>query len=316
MMTIIDSQKNIDESLNVKKGKEINICYSSDKNYAKYLYISMASVLANKAKDDEICFYILDGGLLASDREKILELKNNNDCFILFINVDKDKFSICPMGEKKTHLSIVTYYRLLIADLLPNIDKIIYLDCDVEVKTSLKELYNSDIKNCYFAGADDVSKISHSKRLNLSAYCNAGVLLLNLDMWRKTNFTEKVFDWIKVHRDELLLHDQDVLNMYCKNFITIVDKKWNAQGCLKDDDFDEITKNASIVHYISHDKSDFVYKAAKYIFKSSYKNELIKLYFKRVFKFIFQWIFIIRNKDKTTKELVVLGLRFNFKRNK
>lgn len=315
-MTITEYNKNADKKANVKNGKEINICYSSDENYAKYLYVSMKSVLANKAEDDEICFYILDGGLTVSDKEKILELKNKIDCFILFISVDKDKFSICPMGEKKTHLSIVTYYRLLIANMLPNIDKIIYLDCDVEVKTSLKELYNTDIKDCYFAGADDVSNTSHCERLNLSVYCNAGVLLLNLDMWRKTNFTEKVFDCIKEYRDEIMLHDQDVLNMYCKNFIKTIDKKWNAQGCLKDDDFDEVTKDAFIVHYISHDKSDFVYKAVTYIFNSGYTNDLLKLYFKRIFKFIFQWIFSIRNKDKTTKELRILGLKFNFKRHK
>lgn len=313
MMTIIDSQKNIDESLNVKKGKEINICYSSDKNYAKYLYLSMASVLANKAEDDEICFYILDGGLSADDKEKILELKDKTDCFILFINVDKDKFSICPMEGLKT-LPITAYYRLGIPSEIQNVSKIIYLDCDIEVKTSLKDFYNTDINGYYFAAVEDISNTTHCKRLNLSMYYNSGVLLMNLDMLREKRFTENIFDWIKEHREELFLHDQDVLNLYCKDLIKTVDKKWNAQVYMIDEDYNKVAKNASVVHYISHDKCDFIYRSVKHIFNSGYTKDLLKLYFKRIFKFIYQWIFRLRNKNKTTKELCILGLKFNFKR--
>lgn len=312
-MVITEYNKNTVENENVKNGKEINICYSSDKNYAKYLYVSMASVLANKAEDDEIYFYILDGGLSVSDREKILELKNKNDCFILFINVNKDMFSNCPVEGIKS-MPITAYYRLVISDEIQNVNKIIYLDCDIEVKTSLKDFYNIDINDYYFAAIEDINNIAHCKRLNLPEYYNSGVLLMNLDLMREKCFTQNIFDWIKEHRNELKLHDQDVLNMYCKNLIKTAEKKWNAQVCLIDEEYNEIAKNASVVHYISHDKGDFIFKTLKYTFNSGYEKDLSKLYLKRIFKFISQWIFRIRNKNKTTKELCIFGLKFKFKR--
>ena len=41
----------------------INVCLASDNNYAKYLGVTLASILVNAKAEDELCFYILDGGI-------------------------------------------------------------------------------------------------------------------------------------------------------------------------------------------------------------------------------------------------------------
>ena len=58
----------------INTGNIINVCYSSDQNYAKYMALSMATVLNTKAPDDNIHFYILDGGISDKDKQKILNL--------------------------------------------------------------------------------------------------------------------------------------------------------------------------------------------------------------------------------------------------
>ncbi len=291
----------------------IHICYASSHAYAKYLSLAMATVLMNKAESDKICFHILDGGLSENDKNKILHLKNIADFEIEFAKVDTEKFLNCPLG-KRTHLSLATYYRLVLADMLPQVNKVLYLDCDVEVKTSLKELYNEDISEYSIGAITDISSKRHCERLSLPGYYNAGVLLINLDKWREFRFAEHVFEWIEENIKILKLLDQDVVNIYFKDSIKCLDKKWNAQGRLKFDEYDEIVKGANVIHFIGTDKGDFVFKNIKAALKTEFKIPLIRLYIFRCIKFIGQWAFVIRNKDEHRKQITIFGLRFNIRR--
>ncbi len=286
----------------------INVCYASDKRFAKLMALSIASVLSSKSPEDNIRFYIIDGGLTEQDKIKILDLKHIAGCEICFIKVDIDKFKNCPVPDN--YLSIAAYYRLGLAELIPNIDKIIYLDCDIEVKTSLRELFDTDISEYAAAGVPDRGSDEHLERLKLSNYCNSGVLLINLANWREIDFSRKILAWIGEHRDMLKFHDQDAINVYLQESLKIINKKWNVQARLKYDDYKSLIKGASIIHFIGHDKGDFVFLNLKNVIKTRYKFVLLKMYFARVLKFVLQWIFCVRNKNKTLKEFTVFGLKF------
>ena len=289
----------------------INICYSSDKNYAKYLSLSLASVLTSKTPEDIIHFYILDGGIGKKDKEKILSLKNIADCRISFVSVDTDKFNSCPMHNSK-RLTISAYYRLVISDLLPEVEKIIYLDCDMEIKHSLCELFNTDISQYPLAMVDDVASEKHKKRLNLDEYFNSGMLLMNLNYLRKINFTHKIFDWINVHQDELKLHDQDVLNLYFAGKIKKLDEIWNFQ--CKELTSVKTLPNACIIHYVARDKRDFVYNSFPLFLKTPYKKDFSILYTLRLLKAAGQKFFRLRNLNDEKKELTLIGLKFTLNR--
>ena len=111
-------------STTAETGNIINICYASSNNYAKYLALSMATVLMSKAPDDKINFYILDGGLTEKDRENILDLKKIAVCEIEFIAINNEKFASCPINTAK-YLSVVAYYRLSLPDVLKDLDKVL-----------------------------------------------------------------------------------------------------------------------------------------------------------------------------------------------
>lgn len=293
----------------------ISICFSSSSTYAKYLTLSIASILNSKDDDDVLHFYILDGGISAKDKTKILNLKNIADFEIDFINVDNKKFANCPL-EHTNHLTLASYYRLLIPDFVPNVDKIIYLDCDIQVRSSLKELYSIDVGNYYLAAVEDTAGKLNAKRLGLESYFNSGVLLLNLTKFREINFTSGVFAWIDEHRTLLKFYDQDVLNIYFAGKIKLIDKKWNMQGNLLSKTFKKEIKCANVVHYIASEKRDFVYMALPIAMKTDYKIEFLCLYIGRICKFITQWFFRIANKDECQKQITLLGFDFYIDRKK
>ncbi len=299
----------------LKNKDVINVCFSSDNNYARYLALSLATILDSKEDDDNLHFYILDGGLSEDSKRKILNLKKIADFDIDFIQVDEEKFNDCPL-EQGARLTRAAYYRLLIPDFIPDVDKILYMDCDIQVKSSLKELFSSDIKDYYLAAVEDIDEVKNSNRLNLKKYFNSGVLLLNLAKFREINFTSKIFDWIALHKDQIVFHDQDVLNLYFADNVKFLDKKWNLQGYLKSLKFRKEYKEGNLIHFIVRGKSDFVFMAFPIAMKTDYKIEFLWLYVAILLKGIGRNIFNARNEDDYNKVITILGFNIIIPRKK
>ncbi len=214
---------------------EYNICYSSDSNYAEQLAVSMASILCNADKQEKINFYILDGGLSSQDKQNIEILKNIKDFSINYLEINEEDFKSCPILKEKDekyssyHVTLPTYFRFKLASLLPKIDKILYLDCDVIVRSSLDELYSIPNKDIAALMILDAESKQESKRINSKNYFNAGVMLINLDYWRKNNVEKRLFKYAKENADSILWQDQDVINIVLQNEIKKVSEKWNFQ---------------------------------------------------------------------------------------
>ncbi len=199
----------------------IPIFLSSDNNYAFYIPVLIASICDNT---DNFCeFYILDGGIEKQNKEEILKLKkifNNFSCE--FVKIDYDKF----FGDfvVESYITKATYFRFIIADLFLNIDKAIYLDIDIILKGDISRLFNIDLKDFIIGAVVDqgnklyISKLKKNLNMDIfSDYFNCGVLLINLEKWRKENITEKLFEIEKKYRGNLPCNDQDVFNKFFEN---------------------------------------------------------------------------------------------------
>lgn len=299
-------------STTAETGNIINICYASSNNYAKYLALSMATVLTSKATDDNIKFYILDGGLTEKDRENLIDLRKIADFEIEFIKIDKEKFTNCPINTAK-YLSIVTYYRLSLPDILQDIDKVLYIDCDTRINGSLKQLFNTDLEGKPLGAAHDVNSRQLCKEYNLNDYYNAGVLLLDLNKLREIKFTSEIFDWISQNSAKLKYNDQDAINIFFANRIKTLDPKWNIQIRNHARNYKAKFGRAVICHYITKDKGRLVYNTLPVVFKTKYSTKLLLVYFKYLAKTFIQWIFMLRKKNQTTKDIQILGYRFYLK---
>lgn len=243
----------------------INICFASDDRYAQHLAVTIVSILKNSGFEDELFFYILDGGISENNKNKILELKKIKKFNIEYINLDDSALLELPLVL--SHFSTAIYFRFKIADLLPNIDKIIYLDCDTVVCTSLKKLSEQDITNYYVAGVEDIGYHWVHKFLNRkfeNLYINSGVMVINLKLWRSDSLGNKLIKFAGETKEELTFGDQDVINKVLKGKIKLISLDWNVQSSYFE--FNNITyhplskeikkakKNIKIIHYITAKK--------------------------------------------------------------
>ncbi len=137
--------------------------------------------------------------------------------------------------------TIGAMYRLFIPDVMPEVQKVIYFDCDILVNMDIAELWAVDNGSKTICGALDMpgDKLNNSffrekMRLLLNGfrpenYINSGVLVMNLDRIRQRGslFT-LITDWISERGLMVLAPDQDAINAVFHGDIQIIDSKFNT----------------------------------------------------------------------------------------
>lgn len=139
------------------------------------------------------------------------------------------------------HLSVETYYRLIIPEIMPDYHKILYLDCDMVANCDVAELYDIDLGGSILGAAKDIDVAGQMNlgRNNWKEYASgtvglgnpygyfqAGVLILDLNRLRNTASSEEMIRIALARRWRC--HDQDVLNHICKGQIKYVSQEWNV----------------------------------------------------------------------------------------
>ncbi|MBR1776164.1 glycosyltransferase family 8 protein [bacterium] len=229
---------------------KINICVACDDNYAQYAGVLIASILDNAKEEDSLAVYILDGGISNEKKSEILTLKNIKDCEINFVNVDNSLFESYKKVITHSYVTLATYYRLKLASMLPDIDKIIYFDCDMVVNSSLAELFNTNLENYYIAGVRDINKRMLKQN---PQYINAGLVVFNLDNIRKNDVESLFLNWTAENVDSIKMGDQTILNEVCKGKIKIVGDEWNVQSS-NFTNRSSYTNSPKVIHFVARKK--------------------------------------------------------------
>lgn len=253
--------------INADRKKDIHICLASDKNYVSYMATTMVSALASSQEDEYLHFHLFCDRIPQRDKQLILQLKSYKDCEIHFVDLDIAQFQHFPAGGK--HITNTTYFRYVIPEMLPTVDKVIWLDCDVIVKESLWELYNTDLEDCPVGAVEDVGYVywrtQDPSLIYQGFYINAGVLLINAKQWRQERAGEKLIQYTQQHQSEIRIGDQDVINSVFKGRIKELDYKWNVQDSFlrakperafnpRRADIAMAAKAPAIIHYTSENK--------------------------------------------------------------
>lgn len=229
---------------------KINVCISCDDNYAKYAGVVIASILDNAENDDNLAFYILDGGVSDEKKDKIYSLKSLHECEINFIQIDETLFEDYKQVKTHPYLSIAAYFRLKAPSLMPNLKRVIYLDCDTIVNTSLKDLYNIDLNNYLLAGVQDNKKRMVKEN---PQYVNSGVLVMNFEQMRLENTEADFFNYTKENINKITKGDQEIINEVCRGKIKVISSEWNVQNSNFVNRSSYTTK-PKIIHYLSKEK--------------------------------------------------------------
>ena len=214
----------------------INILCSTDDNYVPYCGIMLTSLFENN-KDDQITVFLLTGGLSDFNISTLLKLATDYSQSIKVIKVDEEVFKDCPIDTAKDHVSIATYYRLAVTTLLPEqVDKILYLDCDMIICDSISKLYNTNLEGYACGAVKDEAFMADApydrlciKKDRYHPYFNAGMLLINMSYWREHRIMEKCMEYISNNMTSLAFHDQDTLNIVLREKIRHLPICYNLQ---------------------------------------------------------------------------------------
>lgn len=228
---------------------EINICLACDDNYSKYAGVVIASILANAKPENTLNFYILDGGIGQENIDKILSLKKIKDCEIHFVKVDDSQFEMYKNIKTHQYVTLQTYYRLKLSQILPDVDRVIYLDCDMVVNDDLEELFNTDLHNNVIGGVLDI-RVFGKKVWKNSKYINAGMILFDLEKFRQENIENIFYEYTKNNFDKIKTGDQDIINFSLEGRIEILSDVWNVQSS-NFTNRSSYTQNPKIIHFVA-----------------------------------------------------------------
>lgn len=208
----------------------MNIVCATDDNFVQHCSIMLVSLLCNNR---EVDIYIMTEGLKAENQKIIEEEVVAKGGRVHFCQVDSTLIDNLPLSKAEglNHISKATYYRLLIADILPKeIDRVLYLDCDIIVNDSLEELWGIDMTGKAIAASPQIGSGHDCERLGYpieDGYFNAGVTMMNLAYCRDNGITEELLTYASVNHDKLRFNDQDVLNGVLHNRSIHILPQWN-----------------------------------------------------------------------------------------
>ncbi len=205
----------------------------SDANYSAFLATTIVSILKNADPDDRLVFHIVDSGLTQNDRDAVEKLKDIRDFDFVFYQPDLQKY-LHVFCDDIQSFPVVVNHRLFAPSFLPaSLDKVVYMDVDVVVLDSLRDLWNVDPGDAILAAVPDQNiRLSHRRAIGLDddyPYFNSGVLVMNLKKWREVNATEEMLKIAVEIKENIDFPDQDVLNVYvARHARALAPKEWNV----------------------------------------------------------------------------------------
>lgn len=236
--------------------QEIPVFFATDDNYVPYLVVSIRSLIDTCSKNNTYSIYVLNTGLNENNK-KILKDMETENVSISFVDLTEKIKNIYSklQAQLRDYYSPSIYYRLFIPTMFPHYKKALYLDCDITIVDDVANLYNHELKkNLVGAIVDEVVTsnevfryyVSNALGVNEYKYFNSGILVMNLDEFRKENIEEKFIYLLNNYNFGTVAPDQDYLNVLCKGRILYIDKAWNKMP-VSEEGFDE--RYLKLVHY-------------------------------------------------------------------
>ena len=137
-------------------------------------------------------------------------------------------------GRRYTHMALL---RMALCHILPDLDVVLSLDCDTVAVSECSDVWDIDVDGCYFAATQE----KWARCRPGLQYCNTGVSLYNLDMFRDGK-ADEIIDVLNTHY--LRWPEQDAANYLCQGRIAEMPAEYNVNPWTVDSDGPD-----RIVHY-------------------------------------------------------------------
>lgn len=207
-----------------------HIILAADNNYALPCVTAIASLLSHT--NPENCdIHILTSGFDRKNNEILQSLKSRFPGSSIRTDIINPTETLTE-AITSTRFPLANFFRLLIPQLY-DFTKVLYLDCDVIVNQDITGLWDIPLEHaaCGMAIDQNCDDILHHNRIRSykNPYFNAGVLLMNLDYWRKEKISEKLLTFMKDSPECCLYPDQDAINKVLEDCIQEISPQYNVQ---------------------------------------------------------------------------------------
>lgn len=225
------------------------IITASDDNYVAGVLVLVASAAFH---NPAARFAVLDMGISSDNRARIDSLASDLNISIQRIEISADMFSNLPIRNK--HLNHSTYLRLLIPEIFPDEQRVIYMDCDMVVMDDLSSLDAIDLDGtpiaavpCPSPNMRDVEETGHT----FGTYINAGLLVMNLPFWREQDVSAQCLAVLSDPDRKIISEDQSAINIVCKGRTKLLPPRFNLYahfGAYRK--IDDLPLNPAVIHYV------------------------------------------------------------------
>ena len=244
----------------------IKIVSASDDKYVQHLGIMLTSLLMNTASRERLEFFVIDGGISDKNKEILESIVGKYGLKMHFFHLNPERYQSFKV---MSYFGQVTFFRIFVTELFdPSVEKILFLDCDMIIKGDIAELWETDISGYYAAAVEDVgiendglfgTQLKRSLGIKRrSRYFNAGVMVINMTLWRNQNIPDQTRSYLLSHFNDVIFPDQDALNAVLCDKWKPLHPKWNQQATLQlfnkkkwviSEDLIEAVSDPSIIHF-------------------------------------------------------------------
>lgn len=248
----------------MKTNKKLNITTALDRNYVRYTYVMLISLFENQIEDTEIHVYLLHSELIEKDKICLENMVKSYGGFLHWLQIDSSYFP--KSCTEFARWPVESFYRLTLPEILPEeVERILYLDVDIVINHSLRELYDTDFEgNALCACPEPFDGIGvfpyrdalfkeHVKKGFI--YFNSGVLLLNLKVLREKYGLHSYLEVAEKYNYCLETPDQDLLNYVHWKDVKFVDTvKYNLYARFAHNfgvGYEEAKSQVTMVHFLA-----------------------------------------------------------------
>ena len=219
----------------------LHVACAARRDYVPHAAAMLHSLLA-RHRDLPVQVHFLHGPELPEAHvERLTEMVSREGGSISFVRIDDERVAGLATVELKRSpgrpvLPASHWYRVFLPELLPAVDKLLYLDGDIIVVDSLEELWGTDLADHYLAAVTNVSepwflhKVAALGLEDPRDYFNSGVLLMNLDQMRRDASTSAVLEYAQANEAKLFWPEQDALNAVLGPRRLPLHPRWNCMN--------------------------------------------------------------------------------------
>lgn len=206
----------------------MNVIYASDENYAWLMGVSMLSLFENNRDREEITVWLFADNVSSESEERLNAISRKYRRKLEIIDVNRLKLPEFLYNER---WPMSACSRLFACELLPGVEKALYLDCDIIVDGNIGSLYDKPMgDNIVMAVKDCVSSV-HKRKIGLRPkddYINTGVLLMDLRKLSVFPITERIDQFVRHYGKAIMYPDQDITNSIFNGRIGILSPEYNV----------------------------------------------------------------------------------------